>query len=300
LEIYFVLSHSPCLVTLDIGRSTYDQAAGSEPLCFAEQLSIVDEIADLGVGQLRLLFHDREEIESVVRLTEYARRRRCAVTVVLRTEVEESLIREISALKPAAIAIPLHSHAAALHQAIAGRVIEWSRSIHLAAAVWESGAELEIESAIATQNAFPLQPLCEVVEALHASSWRLDFSRSSLPHGTATAAANAIVHAASACRTRITVHDLPLLRGILRRPLGEPQRNPPFLTTTASADSMHLTWFGDVRTGETATPIAGSVRIQTLAAIYELSPQFVALRSSASRRATSARPLQDMRSHLHA
>jgi hypothetical protein len=271
LEVFqSVLLHGPRLVTLDIGRNLRDQTDGGEPLCFAEQLSIIGEIASLGVGEtrLRLLFHDPDEIESVVRLTDYARRRHCQVTVVCHTAIDGPLMREICALKPHAIAVPLHSHDAALHDSLAGPGPDWSQSIHLATALRLAGAMVEIESTLTSRNLNHLLPLSEVVESLQAASWRLDYSRANITGELASAAAVAILHIAATGGLQLIVHGLPQLdRALPYATAGLRPAMLPFLESTSSADAMHISWFGDLHAGATLSPVAGSVRQLALVAI---------------------------------
>jgi len=151
------------LIVLDVGNKPAERLPKIEPLCIAEMLSLIEELADLGVERIRLLLHDAEAIDDLERLIEYARRRRCAVTTVCRTHADAASIATIAGARPDAIAIPLHSHTADVHHAV-GSEIEWSESIHLAAAVHETDIPLEIETAITPQNALALMPLSEVVD----------------------------------------------------------------------------------------------------------------------------------------
>jgi len=252
------------LIVLDVGNKPAERLPKIEPLCIAEMLSLIEELADLGVERIRLLLHDAEAIDDLERLIEYARRRRCAVTTVCRTHADAASIATIAGARPDAIAIPLHSHTADVHHAV-GSEIEWSESIHLATTVHETGIPLEIETAITPRNALALMPLGEVVESLHAASWHLDFSRVRLSDAIATAAATALVHIAASGRLRISVHELPLLR--------RGDRNLALVTTTGADEAMHVSWSGDVRTGGV---ILGNVRVQTFDTIQELSRGYAA------------------------
>lgn len=53
----------PSLVTLDIGHRSIDRHAKIEPLCIDEMLSLIGELADLGVERMRFLLHDVEAID---------------------------------------------------------------------------------------------------------------------------------------------------------------------------------------------------------------------------------------------
>lgn len=259
---------APRVITFDIGRPPTDRFTTAEPLCIAEMLSLIEELADLGVERIRLLLHNVEALDDFERLIHYARGRRCKVTAVCRAAADAASITAIAAAKPDAIAVPLHSHTADIHRAVAGE-IDWSQSIYLARTVRETGMALEIETTITSGNALPLLPLSEVVESLHAASWHLDFSRARLSDAIATSAATALVHIAASGRMRVSVHELPLLRGIVRRhAAGLPPATPPLVVTTGVTDTMHVSWSGDVQTGGV---VVGNVRAQTLDTIQELS-----------------------------
>lgn len=257
----------PRLITLDVGRTPADRQTTREPLCIDEMLSLVEELADLGVARIRLLLHDVGAVDDLERLIPYARRRRCAVTVVCRTHADAASIGIIAEARPDAIAIPLHSHTADIHNSIDGQ-IGWSGSIHLAAAVHETGIPLEIETAVTPRNALPLMPLSEVVESLHAASWHLDFSRARLSDALATSAATALIHIAANGRLRVSVHELPFLRQIVRQHATLLQ----VLMMTDAAEAMHVSSSGDVRSGGI---VVGNVRIQTFEAIQERSRSYV-------------------------
>jgi hypothetical protein len=266
-----MISH-PRLVTLDIGHRSIDRHAKTEPLCIDEMLSLIGELADLGVGRMRFLLHDVEAIDDLERLIQYARGRRCATTAVCRTHADAASIAAIACARPDAIAIPLHSHSADVHDAV-GSEIEWSQSIHLATAVHETGMPLEIETAIEPRNALPLMPLSEVVESLHAASWHLDFSHARLSDGIATSAATALIHIAASGRLRVSVHELPFLHQIVRQHAS----GLPLMAITGAADTMHVSWSGDVRRGGRDI-VVGNVRIHALDTIQELSRADAALR----------------------
>jgi hypothetical protein len=264
---------SPRIITLDIGHRSIDRRPTAEPLCIDEMLSLIGEFADLGVERMRFLLHDVKAIDDLERLIQYARRRRCAVTVVCRTHADAASIVAIAEVEPDAIAIPLHSHTADVHHAV-GSEIEWSQSIHLATTVHETGTPLEIETSILRTNALPLMPLSEVVESLHAASWHLDFSNARLSDALATSAATALIHIAASGRIRISVHELPFLRQIvLQHAAGLPAATPPLVATTSAAEAMHVTWAGDVRTTE-ADIFAGNIRLQALAVIFDRTGTF--------------------------
>jgi len=253
----------PRLITLDVGRTPAERQSRREPLCIAELLSLIEELANLGVARIRLLLHDVEAIDDLERLIQYARRRRCAITTVCRTHADAASIATIAEAGPEAIAIPLHSHMADVHHAV-GSEIEWSQSIHLATAVHETGLPLEIETTITSQNALPLMPLREVVESLHAASWHLDFSSSRLTDAIATTAAVTLIHIAASGGMRVSVHELPFLRQIVRR---HPTL-PVVLTVSGAEEGMHVSWSGDVRSNGI---VIGNVRVQTFDTIQELS-----------------------------
>lgn len=257
----------PRFITLDVGRPSDGRPTKREPLCIDEMLSLAGELADLGVARMRLLFHDVRAIDDLERLTAYARRRRCAVTVVCRTHADAASIRDIADARPDAMAIPLHSHTAEIHKRVDGG-IDWSWSIHLASAVHETGIPLEIETAVTPGNALPLMPLSEVVESLQAASWHLDFSHARLNDAVSTSAATALIHIAARGRLRVSVHELPFLRRIVR------QHAPllPLLTMTDAAEAMHVSSAGDVRVSDL---VVGNVRVQTLDTIQERPPGYV-------------------------
>ena len=96
----------PRLITLDVGRTLAERQSKREPLCIAEMLSLIEELADLGVERIRLLLHDVEAIDDLERLIQYARRRRCAVTAVCRTHVDAACIATIAEAGPDAIELP--------------------------------------------------------------------------------------------------------------------------------------------------------------------------------------------------
>jgi len=257
----------PRLITLDVGRSSAGRQTKREPLCIDEMLSLAGELADLGVARMRLLLHDVNAIDDLERLTAYARRRRCAVTVVCRTHADAASIGAIAEARPDAIAIPLHSHTAEIHKLVGGG-IDWSWSIHLASAVHETGLLLEIETAITPGNALPLMPLSEVVESLHAASWHLDFSQARLNDAISTAAATALIHIAASGCLRLSVHELPFLRQIVR----QHATLLPLLLMTDAAEAMHVSSSGDVRVSGI---VVGNVRVQTFDTIQERSRSYV-------------------------
>ncbi|HEX7680332.1 MAG TPA: radical SAM protein [Thermoanaerobaculia bacterium] len=257
----------PRLITLDVGRPSAGRQTKREPLCIDEMLSLAEELADLGVARMRLLLHDVSAIDDLERLTAYARRRRCAVTVVCRTHADAASIGAIAEAMPNAIAIPLHSHTADIHKLVDGG-IDWSWSVHLATAVHETGIPLEIETAITPGNALPLMPLSEVVESLHAASWHLDFSHARLSDAITTSAATALIHIAARGRLRVSVHELPFLRQIVR----QHTVLLPLLMMTDAAEAMHVSSSGDVRVNDI---IVGNVRVQTFDTIQERSRSYV-------------------------
>jgi hypothetical protein len=263
------------IVTLDVGHRLVDRRTMVEPLCIDEMLSLIGELADLGVERMRFLVHDVEAIDDLERLIPYARRRRCAVTAVCRTHVDTASIVAIAEAGPDAIAVPLHSHIADVHRAV-GSEIAWSQSIHLATTVLDTGIPLEIETTILPRNVLPLMPLSEVVESLHAASWHLDFSNARLSDALATSAATALIHIAANGRLRISVHELPFLRTIvLQHAAGLPAATPPLVATTSAAEAMHISRTGDVRTSN-AGILVGNVRAQALDTMQEPSRAFVA------------------------
>ena len=257
----------PRLITLDVGRPSAGRQTKREPLCIDEMLSLTGELADLGVARIRLLLHDVSAIDDLERLTAYARRRRCAVTVVCRTHADTASIGDIADARPDAMAIPLHSHNAEIHKLVDGGM-DWSWSIHLASAVHDSGIPLEIETAITPGNALPLMPLSEVVESLHAASWHLDFSHARLSDAITTSAATALIHIAARGHLHVSVHELPFLRRIV----GEHATLPGALMMTDAAEAMHVSSSGDVRVNDV---VVGNVRVQTFDTIQERSRSYV-------------------------
>jgi len=298
--MHSMIRPTPRLVVLDLGHPSPDRLSGAtERLCIAELLSLVNELADLGVGETRLVLHDIDALDDLARLIEYARRRRCSVTAVWLARADAGAIGEVASAKPDAIAVPLHSHTAATRQANDGKVMDWNGSIHLAAAVRSTGSPLEIETAMVPTNALPILPLSEAVESLHPASWRLDFSHARLTEASAAAVATAIAQVAELSHMHVSVHELPALRRlIMQRPTQLLPAHQALLATTGAAESMHITWSGDVQND--GDLVAGNVRLQTLAAIYQRSPVYVAMRSAAPRGVASTRLARPLRESISA
>jgi hypothetical protein len=276
----------PQLVTIDVGRApTTGTAASAEPLCTEELLVLIDEIADLGVPAVRFSLDASEASDGALRAIEHARQLRLAPIVALRGNADGMLVGAIARAGAAGIAVPLHSHAAAIHQTIAGPDGDWGRSITLAHLIRQSGAALEIETRITARNALPLLPLMETVEALQAAQWRLAFGGSNISNTLETTTVTVILHATARDRLRIIVHDLPQLSAVMANTCG--RFLPPDLrnlTSISAGESLRVSECGDVcfddlaaggrrlrSLGPRAERCTGSIRRQPIDMIYRLS-----------------------------
>ena len=282
---------TPRLVVIDLGRPSFGhEGEAAERLCIDELVSIVNELADLGIAETRLVLHDLDAIDDLARLIEYARRRRCSVTAVWRAPGDGAEIADIARAKPDAIAIPLDTTVAAIRMRRADRnVLEWSRSVLLAEAVRVTGAPLEIETQILPGHSVPILCLSEVVESLRPASWRIDFSHARLTEPAAAAVAAAIAEVAEQGHVHLSVHELPPLGRLVRQRMAALRpADSALLVMSGAAESMHITWCGDVQTDSSL--LAGNIRHQTLEAIYELSPAYVAMRRAAPRSVEARTP----------
>jgi hypothetical protein len=243
-------------------------AIGGEPLCVEEMLALINELADLGVPALRFTTDAIAASDGMLRAVEHARRRKLAPIVALRGRADGTLIGPIVEAGAAAIAIPLHSHVASIHRAVAESRSHWSRSIALAGVVRDSGGALEIETHVTPLNVFPLLPLMEEIEVLGAARWRLTFDGSNFGRTAAITASTVVMHAAARERLRIVVHGLPQVSAILANPLGWFQ--PPELTNLTlihTDETMRISCCGDVYLDEFGSQRAGSIRHALIEAI---------------------------------
>jgi hypothetical protein len=264
--------NAPRLVTIDLSSMPFaDAAIGAQPLCIEEMLSLINELADLGVPAVRFTIDATEASDGMLRAIEHARRRKLAPIVTLRGCSDGALIGPIVKAGAATIAVPLHSHVASIHQAVAEGHGDWSRSIGLAGLVRDAGGSLEIETCVTSANALPLLPLMEEIEVLGAAQWRLTFDGSNIGSALAITASTAVMHAAARDRLQIIVHDLPQLSAILAKPLGWFQ--PPVLTNLKimnAGEAMRISYCGDVYFDQPGSGRAGSIRQALIDAIEPL------------------------------
>jgi hypothetical protein len=276
----------PRLVTVQLGRCSSN---GTEPLCTDEALVFVEELADHGVPAVRFVVDAAEATDGMLRIIGHARRRGLAPTVALRGRSIGTMIAPIAEAGAAAIAVPLHSHVASVHQAIEGGLADWSRSIALAGIVRDSGSVLEMETRVTPANALCLLPLMEEVEALHAAQWRLDFFGANGSATAATSAATTLLHAASHGQLRIFVHNLPQIGSVLARPFG---RFRPLqlrdLTLINGGESMHVMASGDVRFDGLGVACAGNIRQSSIDVLLMRALSFASLRLLQAPRAVAA------------
>jgi len=264
-----MLVHVPRLVTIEVGSSP-----GS--LCAEEILSVINEIADLTVGSARFVLHDHEAIDTLVRVAEHAQYRDVNAIISL-PRGDERALRAAASIAPAAIALPLQSHCEMLHDAIAGDCCTWRETAAFAAIARHEGIAVELETRVVSANAYELVTIAGVATALHASRWRVDFSLVK-PHPSAT---SVILGVAGRGALAITVHALPQLRLALLQQMTGDFRVPDLrrLSSIDRAESVHIAHDGAVVIPGRANEIAGSVRRQTVAGIFNGSETYARLRA---------------------
>lgn len=255
-----MLLHVPRLVTIEAGS-----APGS--LCLEEILSLVNEIAELTVGTVRFVLRDGGALDTLLRAAEHAQYRNVDAIISLPHADEHSLqaAREIT---PAAIALPLQSHREELAETAAFAAIARQGSI-----------PVELETHVTVANATQLVSIASVATALHAQRWRVDFSAVK-PHPSAAGLILAVVERGGLA---VTVHALPQLRLALLHQMTTEQRVPDLrmLSSIDRVESMHVAHDGAVIIPRRAHEIAGSVRRQTIAGIFNSSPSYLRLRLTA-------------------
>ena len=261
------VSSVPSLITIDFRPGV--RRPGREPLCIDELLVLVDEIADLGVPHARFVVPAGEPDEDVLRTIEHAQRRKLHPAVAFDGAfnrcAEQPLLCAIAEAGASAIAVPLHSHNAAIHRSVGGPDARWSQSIRLASLVRDCGVPLEIETRITHANALPLFPLMEMIEAMHGAQWRLDFRGSNAGDTVATTMSIVILHAAASGRLRIIVHDFPQLAAVLTTRCGL-FRTPDLanLTIINAGEAMRVSRCGDIAFDDREPRHAGNIRSQPI------------------------------------
>ena len=256
-----MLLHIPRLVTIEAAS-----APGS--LCIEEILALVNEIAELTVGTVRFVLRDAEALGNVLRAAEHAQYRGVDAIVSLPHADEESL-HAVMAISPAAIALPLQSH----RDELAGTAAFTAIAKH-------GGVAVELETKVNALNVPHLVSIASVAAALHANRWRADFS-SVNPHPSAAGLILAVIEHGGLA---VSVHALPQLRLALLQQMRHEFRVPDLrqLSSIDRAESVHVAHDGVVLIHRRANEIAGSVRRQTIAGIFNNSPSYVRLRMTAA------------------
>lgn len=240
-----MLVHVPRLVTIEVGTAPAS-------LCADELLAIANEIGDLRAGAARFVLHDREALDLLLRVAEHTQYRGLD-TIVSLPCYDEQALRGAASISPAAVALPLQSHQ------------PLSEPPAFAAIARHEGVALELETGVNAANACELVSIGSVAAALRASRWRVDFSAIT----PQPAAASTIVAIAGRGALAITVHALPQLR----------LAAVPQLSSIDRAECVYITHDGAAVIPGRATEIAGSVRRQTVAAIFNGSASYLRLRA---------------------
>jgi len=272
-----MLVHVPRLVSIEV-------ASSASSLCAEEILQVVNEVAELTVGTLRLILRDRQAIDTLLRVADHAQYRDID-TILSLPRADERTLRAATSISPAAIALPLQAHYEELHDAIAPFSCTWCETAAFAAMARHAGVAVELETEVVPANADDLVSIASVATALHASRWRVDFSVVK-PHPTAAAT---ILGIAEHGTLPITVHALPQLRMALLRQMTTGFRLPDLrrLSSIDRCENVYIEEDGAVIIHRRANEIAGSVRRQTIAAVFNGSASYLSSRASDS----SAAPL---------
>jgi len=278
-----MLVHVPRLVSIEV-------ASSASSLCAEEILQVVNEVAELTVGTLRLILRDRQAIDTLLRVADHAQYRDID-TILSLPRADEQTLRAATSISPAAIALPLQAHYEELHDAIAPFSCTWCETAAFAAMARHAGVAVELETEVVPANADDLVSIASVATALHASRWRVDFSVVK-PHSTAAAT---ILGIAEHGTLPITVHALPQLRLALLRQMTADFRLPDLrrLSSIDRCENVYIEEDGAVIIHRRANEIAGSVRRQTIAAVFNGSASYLSSRAAtpAPRRwATSSPP----------
>jgi len=276
-----MLVHVPRLVSIEVGTS-------AASLCTDEILQVVNEVAELTVGTLRLVLRDRQAIDTLLRVADHAQYRDIN-TILSLPRADEQTLLAATAISPAAIALPLQAHYEELHDAIAPFCCTWCETAAFAAMARHAGVAVELETEVVPANADDLVSIASVATALHASRWRVDFSVVK-PHPTAAAT---ILGIADRGTLPMTVHALPQLRTALLRQMTTDFRIPDLrkLSSIDRSENVHIAHDGVVLIHRRANEIAGSVRRQTVTAVFNGSASYLRLRASddPQRRVTPSR-----------
>ncbi|MEO8216110.1 MAG: hypothetical protein ABI718_03405 [Acidobacteriota bacterium] len=272
-----MIPNVPRLVTIELTATPRSlEPIADEPLCTDELLSLVDELADAGVTAVRFVTDERGANDRGLRAIEHARRRRLMPIVALTGSVEDPLVGTIAEAGAVVIAVPLHSHEAATHDAIECAFGGWSRSVRMAGIVRDHKCALEIDTRVTPVNAPPFLPLMETVIALQAAQWRLTFDVLAASGTFATAATTGILHAAAENRVPIIVHRLPQLRTGLASVLsGFHPSALRSLTVIDAGDEMWISSSGHVSFGTPAGGRVGNIRRQAIEAFDRPHPKAV-------------------------
>lgn len=239
-----MLVHVPRLVTIEVGTAPAS-------LCADELLAVANEIADLRAGAARFVLHDRDALDLLLRVAEHTQYRDLD-TIVSLPCYDEAALRGAASISPAAVALPLQSHQ------------PLSEPAAFAAIARHEGVALELETRVNATNARELVSIGIVAAALRARRWRVDFSATRPQQ-----AASAIIAIAGRGALAITVHALPQLR----------LAAGPRVSSIDRAECVYITHDGAVVIPGRATEIAGSVRRQTVAAIFNGSASYLRLRA---------------------
>jgi hypothetical protein len=265
-----MLVHVPRLVSIEVGTS-------AASLCAEELLQVVNEVAELTVGTLRLILRDRHAIDTLLRVADHAQYRGVD-TILSLPRADEQTLRATLEISPAAVALPLQAHYEELHDSIAPFSCTWCETAAFAAIARHAGVAVELETEVVPANADDLVSIASVARALHAGRWRVDFS---VVKPSPTAAAT-ILGIADHGTLPMTVHSLPQLRTALLRQMTSTFRVPDLrkLSSIDRSESVHIAHDGVVLIHRRANEIAGSVRRQTIAAVFNGSPSYLRLRAS--------------------